>query len=378
MHTRQSGAAHVPIMFFLFLLIFFLGALGFAFVTQSENGDLRKQRDEARAELEVSRSRSLLIEHYIDDIGRVIGKMGKYEGRPESKSVYKDATIDFAGLMNPADVKKVMEDACRNANVGVASSLENVLGAMVQRMGQLEQRAKDAELARDTALAEKSEVDKKFQAATADVSTRAREWSQNLEQSRSDFDTAKQDKDRQITQLQQNLRDKADELTTAKEAAAAQEKALKAEIAKKEMHASALIAKDMMRNPVDQADGKVLVAQPGITSAFINLGRKDNLQLGTEFRIREKNSDQVKAFATVTRVEEERAEVALSGVVDPIAGFVREGDLLFNELYSPNMVRTIFLMGRFSAPYEKAPLTTLLKRLGNKVVDKMEIGRAHV
>ena len=30
MHTRQSGAAHVPMMFFLILLIMFLGALGFA------------------------------------------------------------------------------------------------------------------------------------------------------------------------------------------------------------------------------------------------------------------------------------------------------------------------------------------------------------
>ena len=50
MHTRQGGAAHVPIMFFLLLLVMFLGALGFAYVVQTKNGELIKSRDTAKAE----------------------------------------------------------------------------------------------------------------------------------------------------------------------------------------------------------------------------------------------------------------------------------------------------------------------------------------
>ncbi len=374
MHTRQSGAAYVPMMFFLLLLIMFLGAMGFAYVKLTQNGELIKERDQATADATAQREKGLLIEHYIEDIGRVIGKQGKYTGRAEAQSVYGGRTIDYAGLMNPADIKRVLDEACTSAKVSQATGLENVLSAIVTRSSQLEQRAKDAELERDKALAEKSEVDRKFQAATADAATRAKEWGQNLEDARSGYAAGELTRKGTIDNLQQNLRDKADELSAAKEAAAAQEKTLRSDLAKKDMHNSALVMKDRMRDPPDVADGKVIVAQPRVASAFINLGKKDNLTMGTIFRIKNPNSAAVKGYATVTRVEDERAEIVLSGIVEPIGDAVREGDLLFNELYSPRMSRTIFLMGRFNAPYEKNNLATLLKRLGNKVVDKMGPG----
>ena len=40
MHSRQRGAAHVPIMFFLILMVLFFGALGFAYVQLTQNTDL--------------------------------------------------------------------------------------------------------------------------------------------------------------------------------------------------------------------------------------------------------------------------------------------------------------------------------------------------
>jgi hypothetical protein len=374
MHTRQGGAAHVPIMFFLLLLVMFLGALGFAYVKLTENGDLIKQRNDAVAEATVMREKGLLIEHYIEDIGRVIGKPGKYTGRPQSQSVYNGATIDYAGLMNPDEIRDVMNTACANAKLSVASGLENVLGSMVTRLSQMEQRVKDIESERDKAIAEKSAVDSKFQATTNDVRRTSQEWSQNLESTRSEFDAAKTQKDGTISNLTQNLHDKQDELAKEKETAAANEKALRAELAKKDMHNTALIAKDQMRNAPDVADGKVIVARTRVASAFIDLGKKDMLQPGTIFRIKNPNSKEVKGYGTVTRVEDERAEISLSGITDPVGDYIREGDLLYNDLYTPRASRTIFLMGRFSAPYEKDPLAALLKRLGNKVVTTMGPG----
>jgi hypothetical protein len=82
----------------------------------------------------------------------------------------------------------------------------------------------------------------------------------------------------------------------------------------------------------------------------------------------------VKCKATVVRVLEDRSEVELSEFADEVGDFPRAGDLLFNDLYSPRVTRTIFLMGRFQAPYQKEPLKLLLTRLGNKVVDKMGPG----
>lgn len=372
MHNRQSGAAHVPVMFFLILLVMFLGALGFAWIKLTENGELIRERDAALVKSTAADKQKFLVEHYLEDLGRVVAKPGKYTGR--STSDYGGATLEHALLVSPADLQKLIDDACAAAGVSKATGLENVFGAMGQRISSLQQRASEAEAARDKAMADRAELDRKFQAATSDASAKARDFAQKLEQTIATFETEKNDRTRLIGQLQQNLKDKSDELSTEKENSATREKELTSQIRKHQMQNSALVARDAMRNPVDSADGKVIVARSGIPTAFVNLGKKDMLQPGTIFRIKNPNSDSIKAYGTVTRVEEERAEVALSAVVDPIGDAVREGDLLFNDLYTPRVSRTIYLMGRFSAPYNKPELTDLLKRLGNKVVTKMGPG----
>lgn len=374
MHNRQSGAAHVPIMFFLILLVMFLGALGFAWIKVTENADLIKERNDAVAEADVARAKAFLVDHYIEDVGRVVGKFGKYEGRPGSKAIYGDAKLDHASVMNPDEVQTMIDEACQRAGISKTSGLENVFGAMVTHIGELGRRAKEAETERDNAMAQKAEIDRKFNAATAEATSRSREFSQKVDQATSDFQSAKDEKDRTIATLTQNLNDKRDELASTKEASVVREKELDAQIRKHKTQNSALVARAAMRNPIDAADGKVLVARSGIPTAFINLGKKDMLQTGTMFHIKNPNSQAIKAYATVTRVEEERAEVALSGVADPIGDAVREGDLLFNDLYTPRVSRTIYLMGRFSEPYSKAKVTDLLKRLGNKVVTNMGPG----
>lgn len=374
MHNRQSGAAHVPIMFFLLLLVMFLGAVAFAFITNTKNGELTKQMNAALDDAKTLRQRELLIEHYIGDIGKVIAKPGKYEGQKNAGGAYGGATLTYAGVMNPDEIKKVMDDALQAAGLGAASGLENVLSSMVTKLNQQSQLVKDAEAGRDKALADKAEIDRKFQATTADATKKASEYSQTLDQQRSDFTQATTAKEAQLATVQQNLQAKNDELSTEKERATAKEKELAKEIAKHQMQNSALVARDAMRKADDVPDGKILVAKNGIPTAFINLGRKDMLQPGTMFRVKNPSSAEVKGYATVTRVEDERAEVSLTNFKDPIGDFARSGDLLYNELYTPRVTRTIYLMGRFTAPYNKPELTNLLKRLGNRVVDKMAPG----
>jgi hypothetical protein len=65
--------------------------------------------------------------------------------------------------------------------------------------------------------------------------------------------------------------------------------------------------------------------------------------------------------------------VSLTNLVDPVGDAVRDGDLLYNDLYTPRMSRQIYLMGHFASPNKDA-IKTLLTRLGNKVVDKMAPG----
>lgn len=374
MQNRQSGAAHVPIMFFLILLVMFLGALGFGYVQQTENTKLITERNEARAEASVLKKKDLLVQHYVEDIGKEIGKFGPYEGRPGLAQIYEGSTLTYPNLMNPGEIRKVMDDGAAAGGVSVASSLENLLGALVARINALDQRAKDAELARDKALNDQRSADAKLAEAGRESSRKTGELSQNLEQSRTDFEAAKGQRDGNINTLTESLRAKADELASAKEAAQAREKELLGQIALLKTQNSALIERDSLRKSPDVPDGKVLVAKQGLPTAFIDLGRKDMLQPGTVFRVTSHNSNAVKGYCQVTRVEDERAEVRLYDFVDPVGDYAREGDRLFNDLYTPRVTRTIYLMGRFGAPYSKEQLGNLLTRLGNRVVNKMAPG----
>jgi hypothetical protein len=374
MMNRQSGAAHVPIMFFLLLMVLFLGTLGFAVVTNNENGQLKQARDSAQADLATLRQQALLVEHYIEETGRVINKPGKYEGKKNAGNVYGGATLTYSGVMNPDEIKKAMDDACAGAGVSVASGMENVLGAIVTKVKQGEDRVRDITAERDRALTEKAELDKKLQTVANESKTNASKYQSDNDQIRSDFAAANQERENRIAQVTESLRAKQEEWDGEKKKAEAVEKKLNQEKAELKNHNSALVARDELHQPPDSPDGKVLVAKQGIAVAYINLGRKDMLQPGTKFRVRTPNSTKVKGYATVKRVEDERAEVELSDFADPVGDFARDGDLIYNDIYTPRVTRTIYLMGSFTAPYNKPELTNLLKRLGNKVVDKMAPG----
>ncbi|HZN40889.1 MAG TPA: hypothetical protein VFD82_18935 [Planctomycetota bacterium] len=375
MHYRQSGqsgATTVPMAFFLILLLLFLGALGFAYSTVTKNGELTKERDTLRDDAKTMRNKMQLVDHYIEDLGKVVGKLSKYPGRQGVD--YGTATLDSPSVMNPAEIRKLMDDSCTAAGVSIASSLENVFGAMIASVNFSTQRVTEMEAERAKALTEKSAVDAEFQKATTEASTKAAEWARNLDQARSDFNAQLQSKDTNNASLTESVKAKNDELTTAREEAAKREKDMRNEISKRDIRLSAMTERDRMRNLPDVADGKIIVARNGVSMGFINLGRKDLLQPGTMFHVKNPNNPAVKGYAEVTRVEEDRAEVALSNFVDPVGDFAREGDLIYNPIFTPRMTRTIYLMGRFTAPYNKEQLTLLLKRLGNRVVAKMAPG----
>ena len=374
MHNRQTGAAHVPIMFFLILLVMFLGALGFAYVQQTKNAEVVKAKDAAVAELKTFQQKDLLIQHYIADIGNVIGKFGKYAGRDGQAALYGDATISYQGLMDPKEIAKVLADATTNGKVSVTSSLENLLGSLIAKINTQEQRIKDVELEKDKALADKLAGDSRYTTVQKEAATNASETKTNLEQASSDFESAKSQRDSRITALQENLNSKIGEFQTFKEESQAREKALNGRIGLLQTQLSALTERMAMHQPPSVPDGKVLVAKNGIPTAFINLGRKDMLQPGTVFRIKSAGGGEVKGYCEVTRIEDEKSEVRLYNFSGPIANYATEGDLLFNDLYSPRVTRTMFLLGRFSAPYDQEQVTNLLRRLGNKVVTKMGPG----
>lgn len=378
MHTRQNGAAHVPIMFFLILLVMFLGALAFAYVSADANTNLRTDNATLRAEMKAMKGKQLLLGHYIEDLGAVLQLPGKYTIRPEvSPEVYENSTLDgITGVTDPKELKTKLDTFGSSLGLSSTRGLEDLFSAAVNQKSGLDKRIADLSTERDAALAAKNATDTKFSEATSSHSRASNEMRQTLEQTRADFESGKSELQNRISLLQQNVRDRDTQLAEEKESRTAERKGLQVQIGKLQMHNTALVDKDKMRVPPSIADGSILVAKGGLNTAFINLGKKDMLQPGTIFQIKNANSASVKGYATVTRIEDTRAEVTLSGIVDAIGDPVRDGDAIYNDLYSPGQSskRTIYLLGRFGYPYHKPQLTKLLENLGNRVVAKMGPG----
>jgi hypothetical protein len=124
-------------------------------------------------------------------------------------------------------------------------------------------------------------------------------------------------------------------------------------------------------NAPDAADGIIIEASAATKKAFINRGRNDMLQAGTVFEVREPGKQAVRARARVVKVDANSAEVEVYDVADPV-NFIARGDEITNPVYSPNVRRNIALIGRFSHPYSRSTVTTILESLGNKVYDRVE------
>jgi hypothetical protein len=379
MHNRQSGAAHVPMIFFLILLVLFIGALAFAYTQVSKNNELEGQAATLRSENAQALAKIVIRDHYIEDVGNVIKLPGEYHGRPVSKNDYKGETLNAVpGVMDPAAIQARMDAHAAAMGVTTAKSLDGLFTGVAGALETMKKVNADIATDREKAMEEKRAVDTSFRTAQTDHQKAQSELRDQFTQRVSLFETQKGDFDRSIAQTQQSLRDKTEEASKAAEAAAAEQKHQKSEMGKLLGQNTALQEKMRLRNPPDAADGKIIVARNNMTRAYINLGRKDNLMPGLVFRVRnprsDKNADKVKAYATVTVVENERAEVQLTQVADPIGDPVREGDEIYNELYSPGEVRNIFLLGRFDYPVNKPELEKLLTRWGNKVYQKMVPG----
>jgi len=65
MHTRQSGAAHVNVFFFLVMLVLFLAALGTAYVTMEKNNELIEKARNADARTADVEKQFFLYKHYV-------------------------------------------------------------------------------------------------------------------------------------------------------------------------------------------------------------------------------------------------------------------------------------------------------------------------
>jgi hypothetical protein len=123
----------------------------------------------------------------------------------------------------------------------------------------------------------------------------------------------------------------------------------------------------------EAADGSILAVSKDLALAWIDRGTHDRLTRGMLFRVvsGEVGSNKIKAWAEVTRVEADMAEVLIFDQTDPFDPPV-PGDIVYNPVYDPTGIRYAVFAGRFSDPNE-AELTALLREIGIVVQPALDL-----
>ncbi len=370
MLDRQRGAAHVPVIVFLLTLILFFGALGFGYVVLEKNSDIEKEIATARLEKKDLENKLFFMEHYVQDITEEIGESGEWAGRQGFDYSQYGNPAPLQNVALPKGVQNRIAEFARTAGVSSAKGISAFFGHV------------EAELtSRASRITSLESEQKRLEGNLADLQT--------------SLDTIKGERDSEVAQLNSNLQAKDDEytaaidgktdllakqtaaygtvreeLTTAKEEHRQERKRLNGEIEVRNARIAAVSSKLKLINPPQAADAMVLEASQAAGRAWINIGRRDMLPVGTSFRITSADTDEVKAYGTVSKVENSRAELIVNGLKDRYDPVVR-GDEVHNDLYSPNVRRNVYLLGRFGHPYSKPMVKRILENLGNTVADSI-------
>jgi hypothetical protein len=371
--ARQQGSA----MFYSFIvtLLLFLASAYFAFAIFQDNEKL-KQADAAwRVEKKKVDAELKLHEQYLEELAQVIGETGTYSGKEGF-----DWT-DYGG--QPAPLEDVVlaqrYESAVNTFLGEfglpkdARQIASALNYVKNYVTQLKQQVQDQ---KDNA---------------SSLETRVAELQQQASQAASDRRRAESDLNRQITDQAERFQAQLEEAQTRTDAVNAQNAQLRSQLADERearqtdavafnkrintltAQNSAFAAKLSMINPPDQADGTVLSANQAVSRAWVDIGRLDMLKLGTKFRIVDPQTGKHKANGIVTTLDDKRAELRITDLADRYQPVVA-GDQIRNELYSPELRRNIYLMGRFSLPYSQPVVKAYLERIGNTVVDRLDVG----
>ena len=382
MPSREHGAAQVNVLFFIFALILMLGAVFFGYTQMTG-----KQESESRITDYIAKNRQLTLDvtvrdHYIEEIGKVVGTTGTWSGRdgfvyvdPDDPQAVGTAVNAIENVALPNDVRNAVEGFAKQVGIpaSTATPINSLLSQAKVVLDNRDKRISDLEgqnttLSTQVASANKaaSDADNQRQTEVSKLGQDQNELRQRIDADLNKFNSESQS-------LRESVKQRREELDDARSEHAAQIAELNKQINLQKAQLDAQRRLVELINPPDEADGQVLDASLAASRAWINLGRKDMLPRGTVFDINAADGSGLKARGRVARLEYDRAELELFDIADEFNPVVK-GDVVVNDLYSPNLRRNIFLMGRFSYPLTKPTVKMILEKLGNKVYDQVGPG----
>jgi hypothetical protein len=363
MMSATRGAARVSVVWFISILVLFLVALAFGYISQDEaamarQAELAAQNSEAEADRLFEEEAA-----YARELSRVVGWYDREGGAPRSNpelitAALSDLRSTFTEIdASVADLERALPHTVRMYNARV-SELNQIRARVTQleselateRQGrQADVRAKDQQIA--TLRSQLADQERSAADREADLSRR-------LATANTQISSLDADARRLRQEIESLRRGHGQELATYRSRV-------------DEMGRKLTFLQPDRR---DEPDGRVLAVSALTGSAWIDIGANQRVARGMRFRVESAGdlNRRVKAMAEVVEVEAARARVVLLDQADTFDP-VQTGDVVINPVFDPTGERRALLVGRFSGAYGEKELRALLSRLGISVQERLDL-----
>lgn len=382
--TSIGAGVTLGIMGILTLLFFVLTVVFFA---QKQTAEKDKAEHAAQNKAIVSDS-----ERNTESVVRMIDEAGK-SGKSLVGFVQtqqRDLAQKVTGNQN-ASASDLMN--AMNAAIGdQGGSLVGALAARDAKITQLDKAAKDADAARQAALADlqaqagitkkqKEDFDSALTAMKADIG----KYQSDIDAARAELDKARGEMAAAIDRNKREFEDKEADLNAR--IAKANDDLLVAQAKVRELQ-SRLGGQSLKGNDeYALVDGQIIGLDASGANVFINRGRQDKMILGLQFEVfgdatairpdaRTGEFNRGKATVEVIKIDEDSATARI--IRNPRGNPIVKGDVIANPIYDPKKVYTFLVYGnfdfnadgRFTAD-EKLDIEALVTSWGGKVTDTL-------
>jgi len=363
MILSNRGAARVGVVWLVCVGVLMLVALTFAFITQSDLGHVREALDKANKDKDDAVAQFEPANTVRRDLSRMLGWYDR--SSPDPSTDLETAKRYFEETLKP----KFGGDL--DADKDFENALPKVLAAYDARgakIAELETRAETLTSEIQAAQSALSSVQQEKDRTIADLRSQLADEQQNAANRQKELEG-------RLSGQQQLVADRDSELRSVRDGFENAQRGWNREKNLYEARIANLVEMTGFARPefASNADGTILDVSRKLSLAWIDIGANQRLTTGTRFRVQggPAGNRHDKAWAEVTQVESNRAEVSLSSLVDTFDPVVK-GDVVVNPLYDPKGERNAVLAGRFSGIYGKEELVALLQRIGVNVQDDLD------
>lgn len=356
----RAGAARVSIIWLITLIILFFLALGFGYVGFEEAQKEREAALRARADAEAANQRFQADADHIIAVSDLTGFYDTEAATPRARPEAITAALDDLRGSFP-DMGPEVDELAKALPImkqAYAAKLQEI-AALKSSIDTLKSEQSTMNTTLRETIAQKDEEISKLNKQLTDDSANASSKQSELEERIAALNTQRNDLDAQLRQLKGDVADL--------------ERKHQDDRQSWEVRARSMSQSLKFLEEPERPDGEVLAVSKDLNLAWIDLGARQRLATGTRFSITsgKLGSTAVKATATVTKVEPEKAEIRITNVTDPFNPVVA-GDRIFNPLYDPYGERHAVLAGRFTGQFDEAKLRVLLKDMGITVQERLD------